>query len=43
MRHRGCGRRRMEPLSAWPVSSRVNSPKINEADLLLPVPMENPA
>ena len=30
-------------LSAWPVSARVNSPKINEADLLLPVPMENPA
>jgi putative SOS response-associated peptidase YedK len=28
-------------LSAWPVSSRVNSPKINAAELLLPIPMEN--
>jgi putative SOS response-associated peptidase YedK len=30
-------------LSAWRVSSRVNSPKINDAELVLPLPADEAA
>jgi len=30
-------------LRLWPVSSRVNSPKTNDAELMLPVPADDPA